>query len=122
MLLFSNSCCQCHGCSLPPQAPRQDESGSGIEAGKLSDWGFAGGAQQGVLMDSDGLEVDPTLALNHMGGQSMGDRQSSRHGSRQGSRKSGRKSAGKQRKKSSVSMPREYSLVLDFFKLGTDFK
>lgn len=83
-------------------APRQDESGSGIEAGKLSDWGFAGGAQQGVLMDSDGLEVDPTLALNHMGGQSMGDRQSSRHGSRQGSRKSGRKSAGKQRKKSSA--------------------
>ena len=52
------------------------------------------------------IEVDPSLALNHMGGQNIGDRQSSRHGSRQGSRKSGRKSAGSKRKSAQVCMDR----------------
>mmetsp|Transcript_13077 Transcript_13077/g.21405 ORF Transcript_13077/g.21405 Transcript_13077/m.21405 type:complete len:993 (-) Transcript_13077:448-3426(-) len=81
-------------------APPQDEGGSGIRAGQLSDWGFAGGQQNqnGIMLDNSELEVDPSLALNHMGGQNIGDRQSSRHGSRSGSRKSGRKSAGQKRK------------------------
>jgi kinesin family protein 3/17 len=87
-------------------APPQDEGGSGVQAGQLSDWGFAGGQQNqnGIVMNHQGeIEVDPTLALNHMGGQNMGDRQSSRHGSRSGSRKSGRKSAGTKRKNHNVS-------------------
>jgi len=76
----------------------QDESGSGVQAGQLLDWGFSNvGLQNGGDVHGE-VEVDQSLALNHMGGQSMGDRQSSRHGSRQGSRKSGRKSAGQKRK------------------------